>query len=84
MYELYSNLYKEEFLNYYGQEELSEANINKVKELLEKSGSKKYAENVMNTLYDEGIKQLKNISWMNPSKKQILEGFIEYLRKRNK
>jgi transglutaminase/protease-like cytokinesis protein 3 len=34
--------------------------------------------------FDEGLKILKNIDWISEDDKNILYGFVEYLRKRNK
>ena len=75
--------YKEEFKKYYGQE-LTQENINKVRELLEISGATQYAINEMNKRYDKSIEILDSIGWIEFNKKEILKGFIEYLRKRNK
>ena len=76
--------YKEEILKYYGKENLDEKIIEKVRNIFIKSKSKDYAENLMNKLYDEGITEIENTKWINKEKKEILLGFIEYLRKRNK
>ena len=85
---LYSHImnteYKEEFLKLYGNEELDENDIIKVQELLKKSKSYEYAFQLMNRLYDESIQVLNNIKWISEDKKEILQGFIEYLRERNK
>lgn len=85
---LYSHIintdYKEEFLKYYGNESLKEKDIEKVKELLIKSKSYDFAINMMNELYDEGIKLLNKIDWIKKDKKDLIEGFIEYLRNRKK
>ena len=75
---------KDEFLKYYGQKELSEENISIVKELLEKSGSKEYAENTMNQLYDEALLLLEKMNWLKDDKKEELKGFVNYLRTRKK
>jgi len=79
-----NTIYKEEFLEIYGTEELSEEKIEKVKRLLEKSGSKQYAIDKMNQFYDESTNILDNIDWLDSSKKELLRGFVEYLRNRNK
>ncbi len=75
--------YQEEFLKYYGKD-LTEENISKVKELLEKSGSKDYAEKTMNDYYDESLSLLEKMNWMSESKKEELRGFVNYLRTRTK
>lgn len=85
---LYSHVintkYKDEFMNYYGKDNLTEKDIEQVKEILVKANSYDYANNMMNDLYNEGISILKNISWINKDKKELIEGFIEYLRSRKK
>ena len=57
---LYSHIlntnYKEEFLKYYGNGDISDETIHKVQDLLINSGSYDYAINMMNQMYDEGIK----------------------------
>lgn len=80
----YNTKYKDELSKYYGTENITDEVIEKVQEIFIKSGAKKYAEDLMNKLYDEAIKELKNIKWISNDKKDILEGFIEYLRRRNK
>lgn len=84
---LYSHIsktnYKDELEKYYGKD-ISEENINKVRELFKMSGSFDYSINMMNNLYDESLKELDNINWINKDKKDILRGFVEYLRNRNK
>lgn len=76
--------YYDELLKYYGKEDISDEAIKKVQDLLEKSGSKKYAEYLMNDYYEQGLNVLKDISWMEETEKDLLVGFVEYLRIRNK
>ncbi len=81
---LYSHImtteYKDELLKYYGKENTTK----EVRELFKKSKSYDYALNLMNKLYDESLSILDNITWIEESKKDILRGFVEYLRIRNK
>ena len=81
---LYSHImtteYKDELLKYYGKENTTE----EVRELFKKSKSYDYALDMMNKLYDESLSILDNITWIDNDKKDILRGFVEYLRKRNK
>lgn len=85
---LYSHIlstnYKDEFLKVYGVEEITEETIKKVQELLVKSKSLEYAENMMNNMYNESLTVLDSITWLNEDKKNLLRGFVEYLRIRNK
>ena len=85
---LYSHIinteYKDEFLKYYGDINLKEKEIEIVKDLFKKGGSYDYAYEMMNNYYDEGLKILNNIKWISKDKKDLIEGFVEYLRIRNK
>ena len=76
--------YKDKLLKYYGKNELNEDIIDKVRKILIDSNSLKYAEDLMNKLYDESIIEIDNIKWIDNNKKILLKGFIEYLRGRNK
>ena len=68
----------------YGKDKLTEKNIEEIKELLIKSGSKQYAEDKMREYYQEGLSLLEKMSWIPKEKKQLLTGFVEYLKIRNK
>ena len=85
---LYSHIintqYKDELMKYYGKNNISKDNIRKVQELFKKSGSYDYAVNKMNLMYNESLELLNNINWINEDKKELLRGFVEYLRNRNK
>ena len=85
---LYSHIinteYKDELMEYYGKDDLSEENIKKVQRLFKESSSYDYAINKMNKMYDESLEILENINWIKEDKKELLKGFVEYLRNRNK
>ena len=83
-YYIQTTPYKDEFNKIYGTNNLSVDNIQKIKDLLINSKSYEYALNTMNDLYDESIKILDNISWIKKEKKELLRGFVEFLRNRNK
>ena len=83
-YYIQTTPYKDEFNKIYGTNNLSIDNIQKIKDLLIDSKSYEYALNTMNDLYDESIKILDNISWIKKEKKELLRGFVEFLRNRNK
>ena len=76
--------YKDELLKYYGMEDISDDNIEKVQNIFKDSGAYDYASNYMNKMYDEALEILNNINWISDDKKKILNGFVEYLRTRNK
>ena len=83
-YYIQTTSYKDEFNKIYGTNNLSVDNIQKIKDLLINSKSYEYAINTMNDLYDESIKLLDNFSWIKKEKKELLRGFVEFLRNRNK
>lgn len=76
--------YKDELLKYYGNNKLGDKVIKEVRELFKKSGALDYSTNLMNKYYDESKEILNNISWIDSEKKNILLGFIDYLKERNK
>ena len=76
--------YKDELLKYYGKNKLDARTIEKVRELFEISGALNYSTDMMNKYYDEAKEILDNISWITKDKKEILEGFVDYLKERNK
>ena len=85
---LYSHIinteYKDELMKYYGKDDISEENIKKVQSLFKESASYDYAVNKMNKMYDEALEILENINWIREDKKDLLKGFVEYLRNRNR
>ena len=83
-YYIQTTKYKDEFNKIYGTDDLSDENITRIKELLIKSKSYEYALDTMNNLYDESLELLNNISWIDTNKKELLRGFVEFLRNRNK
>ena len=80
----YNTGYKDELMKYYGSENINDEIIEKVKDIFDASGAKNYANHLMNKLYDDAIEILNNITWIQKEKKELLLGFIEYLRTRNK
>jgi len=76
--------YKDELMKYYGNEEITNESISKVKEIFRISGAKAYSENLMNSLYDESLEIINDISWITEDKKELLRGFVDYLRIRKK
>lgn len=84
---LYSHISKTNYIDelnkYYGKD-INEESISKVRELFKESNSYSYAIDLMNEMYDKSINILNNINWIDETKKNILKGFVEYLRNRNK
>lgn len=79
-----SNNYKNELLKYYGKINITKDDVESVRQIFKNSGAYDYAYNYMNNLYDEGLGLLDSFSWMNREDKDILKGFIIYLKERNK
>jgi geranylgeranyl diphosphate synthase type I len=74
--------YRKELLKYYGKEDINEVEINETRRIFKESGAYEYAYNLMNKLYNESIEIVKNNKWIKDEDKQIIVGFIEYLRTR--
>lgn len=81
-YILKNEKYREELMKYYGKEDISEAEINETRRIFKESGAYEYAYNLMNKLYNESVDIVKNNKWIKDEDKQIIVGFIEYLRTR--
>lgn len=81
-YTIKNEKYREELLKYYGKEDITEVEINETRRIFKESGAYEYASNLMNKLYNESIDIVKNNKWMKDEDKQIIYGFIEYLRTR--
>ena len=75
--------YKDDLHKYYGKK-IKEKDIEKVKEIFEKSGAKKYAENKMIELFKNSENQISKLDFISDKNKSILKGFIIYLKNRNK
>jgi len=75
--------YKDELHKYYGKK-INTEEINKVKEIFDKSGAKKYAENKMEELFKTSEEQINGLEFINKKNKSILKGFIIYLKNRTK
>lgn len=75
--------YLSELNKYYGKNNLKEEEIERVKEIFIASGALEYANTVMNKLFDKSVMKIKNIN-INEEYKDIILGFINYLRIRQK
>ena len=81
-YTMKNEKYKEELLKYYGKENIGEKDINETRRIFKECGAYDYANNLMNNMYNEGIEIMKKIDWIKEEDKNIIYGFVEYLRKR--
>lgn len=75
--------YKDEFLELYGTE-MNIEKSEKIKEILDKSGAKKYAVDTMDKLFQESFNDILKLDFLDSHYKKILLGFAEYLRVREK
>ena len=69
---------------YYGVEGLKEEEMNNVKDIFTRTGARKYATDMMKSMFNETRKTLANITFINEEYKQIIAGFITYLDFRTK
>ncbi len=74
--------YQKELEKYYGKGKITKRKVQKVRDIMVKSGSKDYALEEMNRYYDKSLEVLDHITWIANEKKDLLKGFVEYLRKR--
>lgn len=84
---LYSHIcsteYKDEFLKIYGKKNVSENELQKIRNLLELSGSYEYAIDYLNNLYSEVLNDLDNLE-INDVYKDIIRGLLIYINIREK
>ncbi len=84
---LYSHIitteYKEEFLKIYGQEKITKKDLENIRNLLIKSGSLDYANNMLHDLYDTSYIDIDDLKIKNEGK-NILKGLLIYLNIRDK
>lgn len=76
--------YLSELLKYYGKKELSEEDIKKVQDIFIKSKALDYALESQEKLFDESILMLHSIDNIDQEYLSILEGFISFLKAREK
>ena len=75
--------YKDELLKYYGKD-ISVKEMNKVKEIFDKSGAREYANKTMDKLFKDSFKDILDLDFLDLDKKKLLLGFAEFLKVRSK
>ena len=75
--------YKDELLKYYGKD-ISISDMDKVKDIFDKSGAHEYAEVTMDKLFKESFQDILDLDFLDLDKKKLLLGFAEFLRVRSK
>ena len=69
---------------YYGKENLTNLDIEKVKDIFTNTGAKEYATDMMNKMFEDAKRELSDTDFLTTKYKQILYGFITYLDLRTK
>ena len=69
---------------YYGKENLTNDDINAVKDIFYKSGAKEYSISMMESMFEKSRDKLSKIDFIDEKYKNILNGFITYLDLRTK
>lgn len=75
--------YLNELNNYYGKEDITEEEIDKVRNIFDKSGALNYAESLMNDLFRTANMKLDTLDFISADYKKIIKGFIIYLEQRD-
>ena len=75
--------YKDELLKYYGKD-ISAKEMDKVKEIFDKSGAREYANKTMDKLFEGSFKNILDLDFLDLDKKKLLLGFAEFLKVRSK
>lgn len=75
--------YKDDLLKFYGKD-LSVKQMDKVREIFDKSGARDYAEKTMDRLFKESFQNILDLDFLSLEKKKLLLGFAEFLRVRSK
>lgn len=72
--------YKNDLKKYYGKSGV----INKIQDIFEISGAKKYSEDKSRTLLDDAINKIECVDFLNNEDKNLIKEFIGYLNAREK
>ena len=75
--------YRDELLKYYGKN-ISNKDMDKVKEIFDKCGAREYANKTMDRLFEDSFKNILDLDFISLDKKKLLLGFAEFLKVRSK
>ncbi len=75
--------YSDELLKYYGKN-IKISDMDKIKDIFDKSGAKEYANSKMDDLFKKAFQDILDLEFLDIEKKKILLGFAEFLRVRSK
>ena len=75
--------YKDELLKYYGKD-IKVSDMDKIKDIFDKSGAYDYAHKMMDKLFKDSFQAILDLEFLDLDKKKILLGFAEYLKVRSK
>lgn len=76
--------FREELLELYGKENLTQVELQKVQTIFRESGAYDYANGEMEACFSSAKRKLDNMTFLNGEDQSILRGLIQYLRTRNK
>ena len=82
-YYAYNSEYKKDLLKIYGKDKLTNSDIEKVRDIFNKSGAYQKSYDYMNSLFKEYIEKLNKIN-ISKDYKDMLYGFADFLEIRNK
>ena len=74
----------EKLAAYYGRETVTGADVAAVQEIFRDSGALAFAESEMDRRFEGALSKLKEMTWLDEEDREILDGFIEYNRGREK
>ena len=75
--------YKDELLKYYGKD-IKVSDMDKIKDIFDKSGAYDYAHKMMDKLFKDSFQAILDLEFLDLDKKKLLLGFAEYLKVRSK
>ena len=73
-----------ELLRYYGQKDVTEETLEKVREIFRDTGALSYAQDVMDACYRRAKRKLARMKWLDEENRTLLLGFMLYLKGRRK
>lgn len=74
----------EKLLKYYGHKNVTEENLEKVRDIFRETGALSYAQDTMHTCYRRAHRKLARMKWLSEENRTLLKGFMIYLSGRRK
>ncbi|MDO4620580.1 MAG: polyprenyl synthetase family protein [Lachnospiraceae bacterium] len=76
--------YTEKLLQYYGKPEITEEDLEQVREIFRESGALAYAKDSMNACFKRAGGKLSRMKFLSDEDREIMRGFLVYLQGRRK